>query len=444
MFYKVESEPALHAAELGKTLKSYLDGDPDVCFVSEDGSRVFTKRIAVTMYSSYFSDILSSFTSSETPVVSLPTASSDAVLYLISMLTEGSTASDSKEVLLESAKIAKIIGIQVNGIQIGEKKKKPKKVKNKEQENSSTTTNVEIGEDNDQIKLMSSETNNKKIKAKKFKLKIKEHESSTTTVQTCDDNLTENQIILMSSEIKTDEVDTSLNNEEEYPYENNDEISKFEVSLVPGEIPDHVCGECGKTFVSPRKLKRHQVVHTSNNSHVCGECGKAFISSSKLKRHQVVHTGEKPFPCTFEGCDKSFSLVSNLRTHARIHTGDRPYVCPFEGCDKSFTQSTNRKSHILTHTKKKSKRRNMSSNDNVQEERSSTDNNMQEEMSSTDNMQEEMSSTDNMQEEMSTTDNMQEEMSSTDYMQEEMSSICNNVELEMSSHEDHQLFEFRE
>jgi len=414
MFYKVESEPALHAAELGKALKSYLDDDPDVCFVTQNGSRVFTKRIAVTMYSSYFSDILSSFTSSETPVVSLPTASSDAVLYLVSMLTEGSTASDSKEVLLESAKIAKIIGIQLNGIQIGEKKKKPKKVKNKEQENSSTTTNIEIGEDKDQITLMSSEISNKKRKTKKFKLKIKEQESSTTNVQTCDDNLTDDQIILMSSEIKTEKVDTSLNNEEEYPFENNDEISKFEVSLVPGEIdqPGHVCGECGKAFVSPRKLKRHQVVHTSNNSHVCGECGKAFVSSSKLKRHQVVHTGEKPFPCTFEGCDKTFSLVSNLRTHARIHTGDRPYVCPFEGCDKSFTQSTNRKSHILTHTKQKSKRKNMPSTDNVQE--------------------------------MSITDNMQEEMPSPDNMQEELSSICNNMEVEMSSHEDHQILEFRE
>merc|ERR1712096_469489 len=89
-----------------------------------------------------------SLTSSETPVVSLPTASSDAILNLVSMLTEGSAASDSKEVLLESVKIAKIIGLQLNGIQIGEKKKKTKKVKNREQVNSPTTTDVQIGEDN--------------------------------------------------------------------------------------------------------------------------------------------------------------------------------------------------------------------------------------------------------------------------------------------------------
>jgi len=348
MMYKIESEVAMHAADVGKALKDCLDGDPDICFVVEDGSRVFTKRIAVTMYSSYFSDILASFTSSETPVVSLPTASSDAILNLVSMLTEGSAASDSKEVLLESVKIAKIIGLQLNGIQIGEKKKKTKKVKNREQVNSSTTTDVQIGEDNlDQTISISSEiqideTKKEQIggkKKNKFKLKIKEQNNSsvTTNNQTSDDNLADDQM-KMPSGIKTEKDETSFG---------------------------HVCGavDCSKAFVSSNGLKRHQVVHTT---HECGECGKAFVSSSKLKRHQVVHTGEKPFQCTFEGCDKTFSLDANLRTHARIHTGDRPYVCSFEGCDKSFSQIGNRKSHVLTHSKQKSGRRSVSSTDNVQ------------------------------------------------------------------------------
>jgi len=352
MMYKIESEVAMHAADVGKALKDCLDGDPDICFVVEDGSRVFTKRIAVTMYSSYFSDILASFTSSETPVVSLPTASSDAILNLVSMLTEGSAASDSKEVLLESVKIAKIIGLQLNGIQIGEKKKKTKKVKNREQVNSPTTTDAQIGEDNladDQTLSVSSEiqideTKKEQIAGKKknkFELKIKEQNNSsvTTNNQTSDDNLADDQ--MMPSEIKTEE----------------DETSKRTFG--------HVCGagDCGKAFVSSNGLKRHQVVHTT---HECGECGKAFVSSSKLKRHQVVHTGEKPFQCTFEGCDKTFSLDANLRTHARIHTGDRPYLCSYEGCDKSFSQSANRKSHVLTHSKQKPSRRSLTTTDNVQ------------------------------------------------------------------------------
>jgi len=352
MMYKIESEVAMHAKDVGKALKDCLDGDPDICFVVEDGTRVFTKRIAVTMYSSYFSDILASFTSSETPVVSLPTASSDAILNLVSMLTEGSAASDSKEVLLESVKIAKIIGLQLNGIQIGEKKKERKEVKNREQVNSSTTTDVQIGEDNlDQTISISSEiqideTKKGQIggKKNKFELKIKEQNNSsvTTNNQNIDDNLADDQMII-PSEIKTEEV----------------EGLKRTFELVCG------AGDCGKSFVSSNGLKRHQVVHTP---HECGECGKAFVSSSKLKRHQVVHTGEKPFQCTFEGCDKTFSLDANLRTHVRIHTGDRPYVCSFEGCDKSFSQIGNRKSHVLTHSKQKSGLRSvsLSSTDNMQ------------------------------------------------------------------------------
>jgi len=355
MMYKIESEVAMHAADVGKALKDCLDGDPDICFVVEDGSRVFTKRIAVTMYSSYFSDILASFTSSETPVVSLPTASSDAILNLVSMLTEGSAASDSKEVLLESVKIAKIIGLQLNGIQIGEKKKKRKKVKNIEQVNSSSTTDVQIGEDNladDQTISISSEIQidetkkepiggkNKNRSELKIKDKEQDNSSVTTNNETRDDNLANKQMI-MPCEIKTEEVEGA--------------IRTF----------GHVCGagDCGKAFVSSNGLKRHQVVHTT---HECGECGKAFVSSSKLKRHQVVHTGEKPFQCTFEGCDKTFSLDANLRTHARIHTGDRPYLCSYEGCDKSFSQSANRKSHVLTHSKQKPGRRSLTSTDNVQ------------------------------------------------------------------------------
>ena len=47
--------------------------------------------------------------------------------------------------------------------------------------------------------------------------------------------------------------------------------------------------------------------------------------------------GERPFPCTWEGCNKKFARSDELARHIRTHTGEKNFICPV--CNKRFMRS---------------------------------------------------------------------------------------------------------
>ena len=47
--------------------------------------------------------------------------------------------------------------------------------------------------------------------------------------------------------------------------------------------------------------------------------------------------GERPFPCTWEGCSKKFARSDELARHIRTHTGEKNFICPV--CNKRFMRS---------------------------------------------------------------------------------------------------------
>ncbi|XP_010546690.1 PREDICTED: transcription factor IIIA-like [Tarenaya hassleriana] len=142
----------------------------------------------------------------------------------------------------------------------------------------------------------------------------------------------------------------------------------------------HVCDEsgCGKVFMYPSKLQKHQDSHAKLESveAFCAEpdcmkyftneeCLKAHIRSChqyinceicgsrqlkrNMKRHLRTHEEEsssREIQCDFDGCSMTFSNASNLRKHMKaVHENVRPFVCGFPGCSMRFAYKHVRNNH---------------------------------------------------------------------------------------------------
>uniref|UniRef100_A0A3B4ALM9 C2H2-type domain-containing protein n=1 Tax=Periophthalmus magnuspinnatus TaxID=409849 RepID=A0A3B4ALM9_9GOBI len=87
--------------------------------------------------------------------------------------------------------------------------------------------------------------------------------------------------------------------------------------------------------------------------------GKSFCSPYHLARHELIHSGDKPFPCTEEGCSEAFTTNSNRLRHIdRFHRDTqepRLYVCKFEDCGLRFKKNKQLKSHMFIHDPERKK-----------------------------------------------------------------------------------------
>jgi len=57
--------------------------------------------------------------------------------------------------------------------------------------------------------------------------------------------------------------------------------------------------------------------------------------------------GEKPFPCTWEGCDRRFARSDELARHKRTHTGEKRFTCTL--CGRKFMRSDHLTKHARRH-----------------------------------------------------------------------------------------------
>lgn len=197
---------------------------------------------------------------------------------------------------------------------------------------------------------------------------LQQFQANNIIIQTTDDQLTDQQLDTVHFEIHTND-DASFLNIQQSVVENSDtagniifnvegslsmEVVERESEQPPVGMQQFQIADCrqgGRSLVSVSKAQS-KCVETIERSaeteddmlvfHDCTTCGKWFMKPSQLERHNRIHTGEQPFECHI--CNKRFNQKNTLSTHLKSHSGERPFHCPH--CERAFTQKGNLKTHM--------------------------------------------------------------------------------------------------
>lgn len=108
----------------------------------------------------------------------------------------------------------------------------------------------------------------------------------------------------------------------------------------------YVCDICKSSFTEKRSLKEHiNCTHETTQIFSCDECGKTFLTKGRLRRHKYIH-GDFRHRCPH--CNKGFHLRDNMNKHVEIiheKKHGKRFKCPY--CDKRFAVKGNMNQHVM-------------------------------------------------------------------------------------------------
>ena len=202
------------------------------------------------------------------------------MLNLLKILTEGLVLSTDSQALLEVGKVAQLLDIKLEGMQLGSKKSTATASSTHKIDSKEEVASREVGQKNTADEKPSVTEDDNEMKALEEDVK---------------DTKTDINSILKDEQEKQESVKPSFRN--------------IKPSFERGQRD---CRECGNTFTSRQHLETHFMLHTGEKPFKCDECEKAFRTLFAMKQHRITHSDEKPFVCH---CGSQFTTKSSLKRH---------------------------------------------------------------------------------------------------------------------------------
>ncbi|KAG7171885.1 zinc finger protein 668-like [Homarus americanus] len=122
--------------------------------------------------------------------------------------------------------------------------------------------------------------------------------------------------------------------------------------VIHSKAKNYTCEFCGAMFYTSYTLKTHVNTHTQEKKYVCGDCGSAFLRFSNLIAHKKRLHSSDDLKLVCEICGKSMLTQRDLRRHQLAHhSKERSFTC--HQCPRSYTAKDSLRSHLRTHAGEK-------------------------------------------------------------------------------------------
>eukprot|EP00092_Neocalanus_flemingeri_P000544 GFUD01000578.1.p1 GENE.GFUD01000578.1~~GFUD01000578.1.p1 ORF type:complete len:324 (+),score=102.93 GFUD01000578.1:51-1022(+) len=288
--YHIETTEADHTAMLISTVLAWTGKEADMYLVSEDGCKIYTHRILLSLYSKLVSGILKSF---PTDIVGISvSASSVSLAMLLKVLTTGAVIALDEMDLKEVGLAAEVLGVDLKNLNIGFQKKGLKRKTSQVQKKKNAVEIIsKIEPSDDDV------TNCNMEESIEFVI------DGTAEAEYPEDGI--NLLEVSLSEVVDSPVKKKIKRKS----------TKSTVDDEDFNLSGEQCKVCRKRFPSKANLDKHMnILHSKEKTiYKCEICEKICPSSSRLSSHKLLHTSEKTFKCEF--CDYAALQKGNLKTH---------------------------------------------------------------------------------------------------------------------------------